>query len=204
MIQTIVSQADLYPGVPSRSLLRASCCSCRSCTPGSQSNVADGPIRPSPGFGIRCELFGQRAHSLAQFVGFFDDERPVEPSQDRRDPVKPLNSPTRSYPPGFPGDRLDGGDRSGHPHPHHPLAALDRAAARSPAWTGCRAAPPTPAKPSEALPPGRSRRGGMGPRGSSRPPPIRPAPPAADCRGCRAPRPLPAKPSATTPSAGAS
>jgi hypothetical protein len=40
-------QADLYPGVPSRSLLRARCCSCRSCTPGSQSlpNVADGPSR---------------------------------------------------------------------------------------------------------------------------------------------------------------
>src|SRR5215218_8081357 len=30
-------QNDLYPGLPSRSLLRASCCSCRSCTPGSQS-----------------------------------------------------------------------------------------------------------------------------------------------------------------------
>jgi hypothetical protein len=47
----LVSQADLYPGVPSRSLLRARCCSCRSCTPGSQSlpYVADGPIRGSPG-----------------------------------------------------------------------------------------------------------------------------------------------------------
>src|SRR5215469_18933551 len=55
--------------------------------------VAAGWARPSLGFGIRCELFGQRAHSLAQFVGFLDDERAVEPSQDRRDPVEPLNSP---------------------------------------------------------------------------------------------------------------
>jgi hypothetical protein len=47
----LVSQADLYPGVPSRSLLRARCCSCHSCTPGSQSlpNVADGPTRGSSG-----------------------------------------------------------------------------------------------------------------------------------------------------------
>jgi hypothetical protein len=45
----LVSQADLYPGVPSRSLLRASCCSCRSCTPDIQSNVADGPTRGSSG-----------------------------------------------------------------------------------------------------------------------------------------------------------
>ena len=45
----LVSQADLYPGVPSRSLLRASCCSCRACTPDIQSNVADGPTRGSPG-----------------------------------------------------------------------------------------------------------------------------------------------------------
>jgi hypothetical protein len=47
----LVSQADLYPGVPSRCLLRARCCSCRSCTPGSQSlpYVADGPTRGSPG-----------------------------------------------------------------------------------------------------------------------------------------------------------
>jgi hypothetical protein len=43
------SQADLYPGVPSRSLLRASCCSCRSCTPDIQSNVADGTTRGSLG-----------------------------------------------------------------------------------------------------------------------------------------------------------
>ena len=47
----LVSQADLYPGVPSRSLLLASCCSCHSCTPGNQSlpNVADGPTRGSSG-----------------------------------------------------------------------------------------------------------------------------------------------------------
>ena len=44
-------QADLYPGVPSRSLFWASCCSCHSYTPGSQSlpNVADGPMRGSSG-----------------------------------------------------------------------------------------------------------------------------------------------------------
>src|SRR5215470_4055268 len=47
----LVSQADLYPGVPSRSLLRARCCSCRSCAPGGQSvqNVTDGPTREWPG-----------------------------------------------------------------------------------------------------------------------------------------------------------
>ena len=40
---------DLYPGVPSCSLLLASCCRCHSYTPGSQSfpNVADGPMRGS-------------------------------------------------------------------------------------------------------------------------------------------------------------
>jgi hypothetical protein len=43
-----LSQRDRYPGIPSRSLLRARCRSCRSCTPGSQSNVADGPSRGSP------------------------------------------------------------------------------------------------------------------------------------------------------------
>jgi hypothetical protein len=45
----LVSQADLYPGVPSRSLLRARCWSCHSYTPGSQSlpNVAVGPMRGS-------------------------------------------------------------------------------------------------------------------------------------------------------------
>jgi len=47
----LVAQADLYPGDPSCSLFLASCCSCHSYTPGSQSlpNVADGPIRGSLG-----------------------------------------------------------------------------------------------------------------------------------------------------------
>jgi len=46
-----VPHADRYPGVPSRWLLRARRWSCRSCTPGSQSqpNVADGPTRGSLG-----------------------------------------------------------------------------------------------------------------------------------------------------------
>jgi hypothetical protein len=44
----LVTRAGHYPGVPSRSLLRATCWSCRSCTSGSQSpNVADGPSRGS-------------------------------------------------------------------------------------------------------------------------------------------------------------
>jgi len=48
-LQTHSADRHLYPGVPSRSLLRARCCSCRSCTPGSQSlpYVADGPTRGS-------------------------------------------------------------------------------------------------------------------------------------------------------------
>lgn len=40
-------KGDLYPCVRSRSVLRARFCSCRSCTPGSQSYVADGPSRGS-------------------------------------------------------------------------------------------------------------------------------------------------------------
>jgi hypothetical protein len=44
----LVTRSGLYPGVPSRSHLRARCWSCRSCTPGSQSlPYADRPSRGS-------------------------------------------------------------------------------------------------------------------------------------------------------------
>jgi hypothetical protein len=72
-----VSQADLYPGVPSRLLLRARCCSYRSCTPGSQSlpYVADGLTRgppetpASPGMHVRPILVDPCAYLIRSADG---------------------------------------------------------------------------------------------------------------------------------------